>query len=105
MVLRTRAAMNLRIVSDITEITLADVLKENNLRDQLRNQMLDTWATYDSSQRYLLTLAAYGFAYKQGARGTRFKAEGNESKFNSAVAQVVWLKRNSLSASQFGCDD
>lgn len=84
------SGINLGIVGDITDITLADLLGENKIRDQLRERLMDSWVTYEPAQRHLLTLAAYAFAYKHGTRGGNFRADSSDARFSAALTQSVW---------------
>ncbi|WP_374076690.1 hypothetical protein [Bdellovibrio bacteriovorus] len=84
------SGINLGIVGDITDITLADLLGQSKIRDQLRERLMDSWVTYEPAQRHLLTLAAYGFAYKYGTRGGNFRSDSSDARFKSALGQSVW---------------
>ncbi|WP_295900356.1 hypothetical protein [uncultured Bdellovibrio sp.] len=84
------SGINLGVVGDITDITLADLLGQNKIRDQLRERLMDSWVTYEPAQRHLVTLAAYGFAYKHGTRGGNFRSESSDTRFVSALWQSVW---------------
>ncbi|MBV2168601.1 MAG: hypothetical protein KUL82_07830 [Bdellovibrio sp.] len=84
------SGINLGIVGDITNITLADLLGQTKIRDQLRERLMDSWVTFEPAQRHLLTMAAYGFAYRHGTRGGNFRSETNDARFESALAQSVW---------------
>lgn len=84
------SGVNLGLVGDITDITLADLLGQTEIRDQLRERLIDTWVTYSPSQQHLQTLAAYGFAYKYGTRGGNFRKESSEARFNQALKQAAW---------------
>lgn len=82
--------VNQGVVSDITNIMIADRLGESQIRDTLRERLMDSWVTYSPSQSALVTLAAYGLAYSQGTRGNNFKANSSEEKFRMSLGQVVW---------------
>lgn len=84
------SGLNLGLVRDITDITLADLLGQTEIRDQLRERLLDAWVVYSPSQQHLQTLAAYGFAFKYGSRSENFRRDNNEAKFNRALKQAVW---------------
>jgi|GEM_PF-656133 len=84
------SGINLGIVGDITSITLADLLGETRIRDQLRERLMDSWVTYEPAQRHLLTLAAYGFAYKHGTRGGNFRSDSSDARFEAALRQAIW---------------
>lgn len=84
------SGINLGTVGDITDITLADLLGQSKIRDQLRERLMDSWVTYEPAQRHLVTLAAYGFAYKHGTRGGNFRSDSSDARFNAALSQSVW---------------
>lgn len=84
------SGINLGTVGDITDITLANLLGQNKIRDQLRERLMDSWVTYEPAQRHLLTLAAYGFAYKHGTRGGNFRSDSSDARFNAALSHSVW---------------
>lgn len=74
----------------VTDITLADLLGESEARDKLRERLLESWSAQEEIQGPLLTLAAYGFAYKQGARSANFRVASTESRFQEALRRVPW---------------
>lgn len=84
------SGINLGLVGDITDITLADLLGQSKIRDQLRERLMDAWVTYAPAQRHLQTMVAYGFAYKHGTRGGNFRSESSEAKFNASLSQAAW---------------
>lgn len=84
------AGINQSLLGDMSAIIIADRLGENKIRDQLRERLMDSWVAYSPAQRHLVTMAAYGFAYAQGARGDRFLNESSEAKFRAALEQSVW---------------
>jgi hypothetical protein len=84
------SGVNLGMVGDITKIIIADRLGELKIRDTLRERLMDAWVVYAPARRSLLTMAAYGFAYSQGARGHKFRVESSNEKFRSALSHAVW---------------
>jgi hypothetical protein len=84
------SGVNLGLVGDISAITIADKLGAAKIRDKLRERLMDSWVTYSPSQRHLLTMVAYGFAYAPGTRGGNFKDESSEEKFRAALNQSIW---------------
>lgn len=81
---------NLDVVEAMTDIVIADRLGESQIRETLREQLMDAWVTYSPAQNALVTLAAYGFSYAQGARGNYFRSESSEEKFRVSLGQAVW---------------
>ncbi|WP_413559277.1 hypothetical protein [Bdellovibrio sp. HCB209] len=84
------SGVNLGLVGDITDIMVAERLGETKIRDRLRERLMDSWVTYSPSQRHLLTMVAFGFAYSQGTRGDNFRKESSDIKFMSAVNNAAW---------------
>lgn len=84
------SGINLGLVGDVTDITIADLLGQTKIRDQLRERLMDAWVTYAPAQRHLQTLVAYGFAYKHGTRGGDFRSESSDSKFAESLKQANW---------------
>lgn len=84
------SGINLGVVGDITDVSVADLLGQTEIRDQLRERLMDAWVTYEPAQRHLVTLAAYGFAYKYGTRGGNFRADSSDARFTSALWAAVW---------------
>jgi hypothetical protein len=84
------SGINLEVVGAINEITIAQKLNETNLRDRLRERLMDAWVTYSPAQRHLLTMTAYAFAYSAGTRGDHFRDFSSEDKFKEALNQSVW---------------
>ncbi len=82
--------INLAVVGDVTNIMIADRLRETSIRDRVREQLMATWVVYSPAQRHLVTLAAFGFAYSHGARGESFKSESSDEKFKAALGQAIW---------------
>jgi len=87
------SGVNLNILNFINEITLADMLGENKIRDRLRERLMDAWVTYAPTRHAYYTLAAYKFAYSQGTRGDQFKKYYNDIYFNGAVDFSQWTLR------------
>lgn len=81
---------DLQVLADTTEILLADLLKETDIRDQLRERLMNEWVTYSPAQRHLITLTSYAFAYRYGTRGGHFQAESSEAKFQKSLQMAVW---------------
>jgi hypothetical protein len=84
------SGINLGLVGDITDIMVADRLGETKIRDRLRERLMDSWVTYSPSQRHLLTMVAYGFAYSHGTRGGDFNNQSSEIRFMAALSQSLW---------------
>lgn len=84
------SGINLSMVGDITDITVADLLGERKIRDKLRERLMDSWVTYQPARRHLLTYATYGYAYKHGIRGDKFKDESSDAKFMQTLKQASW---------------
>lgn len=84
------SGINLGMVGDITNIMLADRLGATEIRDQLRERMVDTWITYRPARRHMLTLATYTFAYRYGTRGNHFRKESSEDDFQKSVQEAFW---------------
>ncbi|KYG60751.1 hypothetical protein AZI85_12230 [Bdellovibrio bacteriovorus] len=84
------SGINLSMVGDVTDIMVADMLKETELRDKMRERLMDAWVTYQPARRHLLTIAAYGFAYRHGTRGGDFRKESSEVRFSEALRESIW---------------
>ncbi len=88
------SGINLSMLGDINDIMIADLLGATKIRNQMREQLMDSWVTYQPAQRHLLTLAAYEFAYKHGTRGGNFHSDSSEEKFSRALARAPWGLRD-----------
>lgn len=84
------SGINLGVVGDITSIVIADKLGEHDIRDRLRERLMDSWVVYVPAQRHLVTLAAYAFAYSQGTTGDNFRDEASHQRFQESLNQAVW---------------
>ncbi|WII73884.1 hypothetical protein QJS83_08335 [Bdellovibrio sp. 22V] len=84
------SGINLSMVGDITDIMLADILGNTNVRDKMRERLMDAWVTYSPARRHLLTMGAYTFAYRHGTRGGHFRSESSDDKFQKSLAESVW---------------
>jgi len=84
------SGINLGIVGDITNITLADRLGATEIRDKLRIRMMDTWLVYKPARRHLQALATYGWAYRYGARSKKFIKNSSDQEFKQSVQLSVW---------------
>jgi hypothetical protein len=84
------SGINLGLVGDITDIMIADRLGEAQIRDKLRERLMDAWVTYSPAHRHLQTMVAYGFAYSQGTRGGNFRSESSDAKFLASLGQASW---------------
>jgi hypothetical protein len=84
------SGINLGMVGNITSIMLADKLGATEIRDQLRERMMDEWLVYRPARRHLHTLATYAFAYSHGTRGDRFRKKSSEIEFKAALEHSFW---------------
>lgn len=84
------SGINLGMVGSITNIMVADLLGASEIRDRLRERMIDEWVIYKPARRHLHTLATYGFAYRHGTRGNTFRKESNEQEFQQRLAHSLW---------------
>lgn len=84
------SGINLGLVGDITNITLADRLGEIEIRDKLRERMMDAWVVYQPARRHLMTLATYSMAYRHGTRGDKFRDKSNDSEFEAMLEHSLW---------------
>jgi hypothetical protein len=84
------SGINLSMVGAITNILIAERLEEDSIRDKLRDSLMNQWTTYQYVNRPLLTMTAYNFAYKHGARGSSFKSESSDQKFTEALKYAQW---------------
>ncbi|WP_413583096.1 hypothetical protein [Bdellovibrio sp. HCB288] len=84
------SGVNLGLVGDMTDITIAERLGETEIRNRLRERLMDTWVTYSPAQRHLVTMVAYGYAYSKGTRGDNFREDSSEEKFMSALNNAAW---------------
>lgn len=84
------AAQN-RMFNYATEIIVTEALGMDKVRDSLRSQLMEEWSIYAPAQRGLMTLIAYGFAYKDGVRTEGgASAKSLSERFSAAVSQAVW---------------
>lgn len=84
------SGINLGMVGNITNIMLADKLGATEIRDQLRERMMDEWLVYRPTRRHLHTLATYAFAYSHGTRGDKFRKKSSETEFKAALEHSFW---------------
>jgi hypothetical protein len=84
------SGINLGIVGDITNITLADRLGATEIRDKLRTRMMDTWVVFKPARRHLQSLATYGWAYRFGARSKKFDENSSDQEFRQSVNLSIW---------------
>jgi len=84
------SGINLGMVGGLTNILLADQLGAPEIRDQLRERMMDSWVVYRSTRRHMLTFATYAFAYRHGIRGDKFQKESNDAEFEKILADSFW---------------
>lgn len=84
------SGINLGMVGNITAILLAEHLGAYDIRDQLRERMVDEWLVYRPTRRHLQTMATHAFAYRHGTRGNRFRKESNEVEFERALKHSLW---------------
>jgi len=87
------SGVNLNILNFINEITLADMLGENKIRDRLRERLMDAWVTYAPTRHAYYTLAAYKYAYSAGMRGDQFEKHYTDVYFNGAADFAQWSLR------------
>ncbi|NUN05102.1 MAG: hypothetical protein HUU57_05000 [Bdellovibrio sp.] len=87
------SGINLGMVGDINGIMIADLNGEAKIRDQLRERLMDSWVTYEPVHRHMLTLAAYGFAYRHSIQGSKLRAESSHARFMEALNNSVWALR------------
>lgn len=87
------SGVNLNILNFINEITLADMLGENKIRDRLRERLMDAWVTYSPTRHSYYTLAAYKYAFSKGTRGDQFRKRFSDTYFMSAVDFSSWTLR------------
>lgn len=89
------SGINLGVAGAITEIMIADKLGAHAISKQLSERLMDSWVTYESSKRALVTVASYAFAYKKGIRGENFKELKNkDQKWNEGVHHAMWTLRS-----------
>lgn len=84
------SGINLGMVGNITNIMLADKLGADEIRDQLRERMMDEWLVYRPTRRHMHTLGTYAFAYRHGTRGDNFRKDSSDEEFNKAVQHSFW---------------
>ncbi|MBS1971602.1 MAG: hypothetical protein JSU04_14925 [Bdellovibrionales bacterium] len=84
------SGINLGMVGNITNIMLADKLGATEIRDQLRERMMDEWLVYRPTRRHLHTLATYAFAYSHGTRGDKFRKKSSDAEFKAALEHSFW---------------
>ncbi|MCM2350863.1 MAG: hypothetical protein NDI69_12645 [Bacteriovoracaceae bacterium] len=89
------SGINLGVVGAITEIMVAKKLGAEHISKQVSERLMDSWVTYESSRRALVSVASYAFAYKKGIRGPKFKdMKNNEAKWKDGLAQAQWVLRS-----------
>lgn len=84
------SGINLGMVGNITNIILADKLGATEIRDRLRERMMDEWVVYRPARRHLLTLATYAFAYRHGTRGDHFRKNSSDAEFDKSLQESFW---------------
>ncbi|MGE3608404.1 MAG: hypothetical protein AB7I27_02360 [Bacteriovoracaceae bacterium] len=88
------SGINLRVVGLITDMMIAQRIGAINISNQLKRRLIDTWVTYETAKRPLVTMAAYAFAYKYGIVSNNFKnLEGNEARFKESLENTLWNLR------------
>jgi len=89
------SGINLGVAGAITEIMIADKLGAHAISKQLSERLMDSWVTYESSKRALVTVAAYAFAYKKGVLGGNFKdLNSRDQKWNEGINHAMWTLRS-----------
>lgn len=88
------SGINLGVVGAINEIMIARKLGANRINKQVSERLMDSWVTYESTKRALVTVASYTFAYKEGIRGPGYKKlEGNDLKWQEGMEHAKWALR------------
>lgn len=89
------SGINLGVVGAINEIMIARKLGAGSISKQVSERLMDSWVTYESTKRALVTVAAYTFAYKEGVRGPSYKKlKGNHQKWNDGMENAEWVLRS-----------
>lgn len=89
------SGINLGMAGAITEIMIADKLGAHAISKQMGERLMDSWVTYESSKRALVTVTSYAFAYKKGIRGGNFNdLKNNDQKWNEGLNNAMWTLRS-----------
>lgn len=89
------SGINLGVVGAINEIMIARKLGANRIQKEVSERLMDSWTTYESTNRALVTLASYTFAYKEGIRGPGYKKlEDNDRKWQDGMEKAMWTLRS-----------
>lgn len=89
------SGINLGVVGAINEIMIAKKLGAEHISKQTAERLMDSWTTYESTKRALVTVASYAFAYKKGIRGPGFKKlKQNEQKWQEGMENAMWVLRS-----------
>ncbi len=84
------SGVNLTMVSLITNIMLADLANAPEVAARFRKSLMSNWKTYAPIRRDFLTVAAYTFAYRNGARPEEFSQE----TWDTSLSKSLWSLRD-----------
>lgn len=89
------SGINLGVAGAITEIMVADKLGAHAISRQVSERLMDSWVTYESSKRALVTVAAHAFAFKKGVLGDNFKdLKNRDEKWKEGMDHAKWTLRS-----------
>jgi hypothetical protein len=84
------SGINLGMVAGVTNVILAKMLGEEKALRHFQEGLLSTWQTYAPIRRDFLTVAAYTFAYREGAHTDDF----DQQLWDVSLSQSLWSLRD-----------